>query len=1065
VPAAVTVNASGDTVLSCVTPAWPTDSAVSVSVSANGVDFSESVGSSSSSSTGGTQFVYYRQPSLIAVAPNCGSEAGGAVLKLRAYGLRPTGQQLLCRFTHTATGAVETVPGTVLSSEEARCVAPALPHGAARIHLSLNGADFGTNAINNSSSAVGLLYTYRVRPTIISNGPVPAAGFSVGGTALELTGTNFGSFGPAVACRFTATSGASQLPLLPLVPAAVLSDSRILCTAPRLALEATATAAAVALALVPGDGSADLAAGSYTYLPTPLVASAAPSGGPLSGGTRISVRGQGFGALTASDQLLCHFATSSSSSSGDSSVLSSKGTATPAVLVPATTSADGSSSSSIECSTPARGAPGAVQLRISVNGALLLPGAAPRFLYTAAALQVASVSPATGPAAGGTVLIVTGSGFVNSGSLVCSFSRATTAASGGGATVLGITSASYLSPRALRCAVPALDLLLSGGSFAVSVAVSNDGAQFSAGVRAFRYHAPPTVDRAAPASGALAGGTPVHISGRDLGAAAAAATGGLECHFGTASAVLATVLNDTAVICVAPPAAGVAAGSAVRLQLTANGGSELIPSSSGSSVLSFVYRNAPIVTAVQPQLVLSGRPVELTVSGTGFSEAEEGALACRLSAGGRVTLVTAKFVSETAVRCAAAVPAGAAPFSVQVTNNGVDYDPHSGVSVAVTVQPFIMGVSPLTGPASGGTVLTVTGLPFQDVPGLVCVFTLQYSNTTDSSSSSSDSTVVVPARWLSSTQLQCPAPRARSGAAAAAVAVSLNDGVQSSEPALALFRYLPAAAVYAVVPAFGTASSSSSSISSSTSEALEVVVTGTGFSDSPELSCQFGAAAEPVPARYINATAVACVPSAEGSLLAAATEAVAVTVRVALTAGDYTTSSAVFTFVPAAVVLAAAPAAGPLSGGTVVTVTGSGFMDTPALACRFGSTTVPAVLLAKTQLSCVAPPAQGQGAVVLSISNNGAEWSTAAIATASASKYRYYAQAIVEGVSPAAVTELTAAALASGSESSDAVVLISGGFFMDSAVLACRFADVIVPGNPSYCYILCAYYLRSCSCS
>jgi hypothetical protein len=525
--------------------------------------------------------------------------------------------------------------------------------------------------------------------------------------------------------------------------------------------------------------------------------------------------------------------------------------------------------------------------------------------------------------------------------------------------------------------------------------------------------------------------------------------------------VPATVLNDTAVVCVAPPAAGVPAGSAVRLQLSANGGSDLIPSSSGSSALSYLYRNAPAVTAVQPQLVLSGRSVELVVSGTGFTDTEEGALACRLStADGRVTLVAAQFVSETAVRCAAAVPTGAAPFTVQVTNNGVDYDPHSGASVAVAVQPFIIGVSPLTGPASGGTVLTITGLPFQDVPGLVCVFTLQYSNTTtsttsssnsSSSSSGSDDAIVVSARWLSSTQLQCPAPSSRSGATAAAVAVSLNGGVQSSEAALALFRYLPAAAVYTVVPAFGTAStSSSSSSSSSDSAALEVIVTGTGFTDSPELSCQFGTAAKPVPARYINATAVACVPSADGSLAAAdttvAAAAVAVTVRVALTAGDYTASSAVFTFVPAAAVTVVAPSAGPLSGGTVVTVTGSGFMYTPTLACRFGSTTVPVVLLAATELSCVAPPAQGQGAVVLSVTNNGVEWTTAAT-TSSAGKFRYYAQAIVEGVSPAAITELTAAALASGSESSDAVVLVSGGFFVDSAALACRFADVIVPGN------------------
>jgi len=53
----------------------------------------------------------------------------------------------------------------------------------------------------------------------------------------------------------------------------------------------------------------------------------------------------------------------------------------------------------------------------------------------------------------------------------------------------------------------------------------------------------------------------------------------------------------------------------------------------------------------------------------------------------------------------------------------------------------------------------------------------------------------------------------------------------------------------------------------------------------------------------------------------------------------------------------------------VITVTGSNFVDSPQLACRFGSVVVPATWLFTTQIRCISP-ALDFGTTELRVSNN-----------------------------------------------------------------------------------------------
>jgi len=63
------------------------------------------------------------------------------------------------------------------------------------------------------------------------------------------------------------------------------------------------------------------------------------------------------------------------------------------------------------------------------------------------------------------------------------------------------------------------------------------------------------------------------------------------------------------------------------------------------------------------------------------------------------------------------------------------------------------------------------------------------------------------------------------------------------------------------------------------------------------------------------------------------------------------------------------PTFGPVSGGSVVTVTGADFLQTMSLACQFGTSAVLASFKSNTQIEC-ASPASSAGDVLLSVANN-----------------------------------------------------------------------------------------------
>ena len=194
-------------------------------------------------------------------------------------------------------------------------------------------------------------------PTVSSVSP--NSGSTAGGTAVTITGTNFAAgatvtFGTAAATNVVA-----------------VNSTTITATTP------AGSAGAVTVTVTVSGQSGSLASG-FTYAVIPTVSSVSPNSGPTAGGTAVTITGT-------------NFATGATVTFG--------GTAATNVVVV--------SSTSITATTPA-GSAGAVTVTVTVGGqsGSLTSG----FTY-AVIPTVSSVSPNSGPTGGGTAVTISGTNF------------------------------------------------------------------------------------------------------------------------------------------------------------------------------------------------------------------------------------------------------------------------------------------------------------------------------------------------------------------------------------------------------------------------------------------------------------------------------------------------------------------------------------------------------------------------------------------------------------------------------------------------------------------------------
>jgi hypothetical protein len=194
---------------------------------------------------------------------------------------------------------------------------------------------------------------------------------------------------------------------------------------------------------------------------------------------------------------------------------------------------------------------------------------------------VTSVSPSTGPTAGGTAVTITGTNFA------------------AGATVtFGSTAATnvvVVSSTSITATTPA------GTAGAVTVTVNNSGGRSGSLATGFTYVVGPGVSNVSPSTGPVAGGTAVTITGTNFASGATVA-------FGSAAATNVVVVSSTSITATTP--AGTA--GAVTVTVTLNG-------QSGSLASGFTYIGLPTVTSVSPNSGSTLGQTAVTITGTNFA--------------------------------------------------------------------------------------------------------------------------------------------------------------------------------------------------------------------------------------------------------------------------------------------------------------------------------------------------------------------------------------------------------------------------------------------------------------
>ncbi len=438
---------------------------------------------------------YLALPSISALAPDEGKLLGGTRVRLSGAGFLAGGVPSV-RF-----GLGEALDVVVPDDRTLLCTTPPGAQGAVDVGLRTVA---GTVILR-----AGFVYG-STRPTL--SGLEPGHGPSLGGTSVELQGSNFLA---SQAGTSTVEFGGVAAPLV-----MTLNDTRIRCIAPP-----GVPGALVDVRVRNANGSVTQAA-AYRYHLQPALASVGPQQGSSLGGFLVSVRGAGFVRDEALD-LMLHFGAAPAS---ELQVLDD---------------------TTLTCRAPAGSPAAVVDIQLSnSNGGALLPGA---FRYLGAPL-LESVAPISGTPLGGTTVTLTGADFDAAGT------------GGAGSTLVRFgtapaTQVTILNETTLTCLAPAG---APGVSSDVRIENPNGAATL---VRAYRYHGAPVLAALAPGNGPSAGGTTVFLTGSGF---TSNVVGPNTVSFGGQPARNVITVDDTRVRALAP--AGTA-GTSVDLVLSNSNGS------------------------------------------------------------------------------------------------------------------------------------------------------------------------------------------------------------------------------------------------------------------------------------------------------------------------------------------------------------------------------------------------------------------------------------------------------------------------------------------------------------
>ena len=346
-----------------------------------------------------------------------------------------------------------------------------------------------------------------------------------------------------------------------------------------------------------------------------------------------------------------------------------------------------------------------------------------------------------------------------------------------------------------------------------------------------------------------------------------------------------------------------------------------VPSVASSVLLNSSSAPAPTVSSISPNSGTTSGGTAVTITGIGF----QAGATVRLggTAATNVTVVSGTSITATT----AATAAGSV--DVVVTNS----DTQSGkltqgfTYILPNPKPTVTSISPNSGPASGGTAVSITGT------GFLAGATVRLGGT------AATGVTVVSSTSITATT---------AAKAAGTVDVVVTNSDTQSGTLTQGFTYVASPTVSAISPSSGSANGGTA-----------VSITGTGFQAGATVS--LGGTA---------ATNVTVVSSTSITATTGAHAAGAVNVVVTNAAQQSGTLANGYTYIvinPAPTVTSITPNAGTFNGGTSVTVTGTGFLSGATLS--LGGTTATNVTVLSSASITATTPAHPAGAVNAVVTN------------------------------------------------------------------------------------------------
>jgi hypothetical protein len=470
---------------------------------------------------------------------------------------------------------------------------------------------------------------------------------------------------------------------------------------------------------------------------------------------------------------------------------------------------------------------------------------------------VTGVSPSSGSTAGGDQVTITGTNL-----------ESATAVDFGGAAVTSFISDSptqiVLDSPAGTDGVVDVTVVAAGGT-----STANAADEFTYGVGAL-----PTVTALSTAIGPPTGGTATTITGSNF-------TPGCTVMFGATAATSVTVLSSTQISATSPAEGAMA--STVDVTVT-----NAVGTSSTSTLDQFTYQDVPTVTNVSPAAGPLAAGTQVTITGTNLA----GATAVSFGSAPAVS-----FFNASPTQIVAVAPAGTnGAVDVTVTTTSGTSAQSSADQYTYQSAPSVSGLSPASGPLSGGAQITITG-----------------SNLENATEVDFGSTPVTSFLSDSATQIVLNAP---AGAGTVDVTV-VTPGGTSAKTAADRFTFAAVPSVAGVSPSTG-----------STAGGSYIVVSGSNLANASAVS--FGSAGNGV-----------IISDSATQLVVQSPAGVAGTVDLTVTTPggvSSITTADQFTYIAPPTVTQVSPPNDSTSGGSAITITGTNLSN--AIAVEFGATVV-----------------------------------------------------------------------------------------------------------------------------